>query len=268
MVVWINGDPVVQPAGAIVRAGSPGQAVLAQGDQEHNSIYLLGVRLLDVAPGGSGPIAPMTAGMRVRMDAEPSLNAPIFLSSTQAGIATTTSSLVYIGIAYAKVNLAGTWYADVLPASQIEVAGAEMIVMQERIDWDWLSGGAVASLSLGDMNAGLTTDAEIIDARLMVVGIGWPWKTVNNGNVVMSLGGASDESRLATMTIITQNGSPAPTPIGATSRQGTGNPWEQDPTDLVLTGRLVDPTGPWEWVQDGNLLITVYASRCKITRGI
>jgi hypothetical protein len=70
-----------------------------------------------VTAGNSGFIAGYVPGMKVQVEAEPTVGNELWLSSSNAGVAALSAGTVpvLLGVCVAKNQDGGVWYADVIP---------------------------------------------------------------------------------------------------------------------------------------------------------
>lgn len=172
---FINANVGTQSRGTIVRAGAPGQCLLAQADILANAQKLLGVRLGDVLSGASGPFGSFCEpGARIRLAAPANINDVIYLSAATPGVGTTTppSIPIALGICYEVVNISGVDYADIIPIV-VQSGSGGSIVFTAKGDLPSYDGSAVLIVPLG------TVPGQV----LMVdpgAPVGFSWQALSN----------------------------------------------------------------------------------------
>lgn len=120
MALWqpTNADGVTQPLGSVVKTGAVANTVvLALADSDAHASNLVGSRIADVTVGNPGQVEPFSAGIFVRMVSEPGINDDVYLSATIAGSGdiVAPARVVLLGVCYEKIQIAGIWYAHLLP---------------------------------------------------------------------------------------------------------------------------------------------------------
>lgn len=183
LCILTNANVSTQLAGQIVRIVGA-TALLAQADSSANSTRLVGVRIDDVLAGASGPISGYTPVMRLRMDAEPTVGAEVYLSAATPGNATPTAPTISIvmGICYAKEQVLGIWYSEVIPESIGQSGNVSLTAKGDLLTFD---GTSLARLPVG-------TNGQALTARSTAPnGIDWetPATNLSSAGSVFSLTG-------------------------------------------------------------------------------
>jgi hypothetical protein len=145
----INGYGVTQLSGTVIRSvtGS-NEARLAIATTSADTSNIIGLRITNVAIGDVGPLAPFEPGMKIRMETEPSLYLPVYLSGTNPGVGAQVAGdvEVLLGVCYAKENVGGVWFATCTPvALPIVPAGGQWTTVYD-VDYSALPDQSLMTL--------------------------------------------------------------------------------------------------------------------------
>lgn len=169
--LFTNENLFTQTKGMVVRAGaSPSGCVAAKADSTANCEKIYGFRASDVNASDQGAMIAFAPLGICRMESEPTVGLPVYLSATSDGLGNPTAPpiTVFLGLCSAKEFVSGVWFAYLLPPFYLASNGVYLSAKGDMVSHD-ATGTVIVPLG-GAQNLAPITDS--------TAPCGWAWKVV------------------------------------------------------------------------------------------